>query len=100
MQNKVTNLLRDTETNSVLMIYWQSTVTKDGKTLTEEFNSGLQPKLSSDPSFIPYENITEEIANQWLQEVLSGAMFENLEEQLLEQLDNQAPPAHANGLPW
>ena len=49
---------------------------------------------------VPYSEITEEMAIQWVKDALTEEKVEQIEEALQNQLDEQAAPTKAAGLPW
>lgn len=49
---------------------------------------------------VPYSDITEEMAIQWVKDALTEEKVEQIEEALQNQLDEQAAPTKAAGVPW
>ena len=49
---------------------------------------------------VPYSEITEEMAIQWVKDALTEEKVEQIEEALQNQLDEQAAPTKAAGVPW
>jgi len=49
---------------------------------------------------VPYSEITEEMAIQWVKDALTEEKVEQIEEALQNQLDEQAAPTRAAGVPW
>ena len=60
----------------------------------------LQEKSPSDDSFIPYENITEELAIEWLKDALGESAINAIETNLDFFISEQIKPKYASGLPW
>jgi hypothetical protein len=51
-------------------------------------------------SLIPYSDLTEAIVVQWVKDALTEEKVEQIEEALQNQLDEQAAPTKAAGVPW
>jgi len=49
---------------------------------------------------VPYSDITEEMVVQWVKDALTEEKVEQIEEALQNQLDEQAAPTKAAGVPW
>ena len=53
------------------------------------------------PDFlIPYSDLTEEIVVGWVKDALTEEKVEQIEDALQSQLDEQAAPTKAAGVPW
>ena len=51
-------------------------------------------------SLIPYSDITEKMVVEWVKDALTEEKVEQIEEALQAQLDEQAAPTRAAGVPW
>ena len=51
-------------------------------------------------SLVPYSDITEEMVVGWVKDALTEEKVEQIEEALQSQLDEQAAPTKAAGVPW
>lgn len=51
-------------------------------------------------SLIPYSDLTEAIVVQWVKDALTEEKVEQIEAALQNQLDEQAAPTKAAGVPW
>jgi len=51
-------------------------------------------------SLIPYSDLTEATVVQWVKDALTEEKVEQIEEALQNQLDEQAAPTKAAGVPW
>ena len=51
-------------------------------------------------SFVPYEDLTEEICIGWVQDSLGEETVESMESGLSANLDEQENPTEAAGVPW
>lgn len=99
MNIKITDLVSRSEDGSVHMVFYEASITKDGKTVKLDQNISLFPKDSSDPSFIPYENLTEEKVIEWVLELLTEDGLQDIEDQLIAKL-NQPINTSMKKLPW
>jgi hypothetical protein len=57
-------------------------------------------KLSYPSTFIPYENLTEELCIEWVQSTLGEEKINQLKDQLIYQLREDEHPTEALGVPW
>lgn len=57
-------------------------------------------KDPSDASFVPYEEITEELALTWLHEAMQEDQVRAHEDNVKNQIAKQKNPETASGLPW
>ena len=51
-------------------------------------------------AFIPYLELTPEVVEGWLKDALGAEQIAALEERLQTELDEQAAPTKAAGIPW
>ena len=51
-------------------------------------------------SFIPYLDLTPVVVEGWVKDALGAEQIEALEARLQTELDEQAAPTKATGLPW
>ena len=51
-------------------------------------------------NLVPYSDITEEMVVAWVKEALTEEKVEQIEDALQSQLDEQAAPTKAAGVPW
>jgi hypothetical protein len=100
MEIKIVDLVRKSENGCFNMIYWQASLTKDGKTVVEDHNISLFPKETTDPSFVPFEQVTETLAMEWLKAAVSQEELDQTEQRLLDKIENEPNPAFINGMPW
>ena len=56
--------------------------------------------LERPDSLIPYSDLTEEIVVGWVKDALTEEKVEQIEDALQSQLDEQAAPTKAAGVPW
>ena len=85
--------------NSVITAHWRCTATDD----SGEFSAGSYGTcgFSADPEatdFVPYAELTEEVVLGWCFE--DGIDQEATETSLQANIDLQAAPVKASGVPW
>ena len=51
-------------------------------------------------NLVPYSDITEEMVVEWVKDALTAEKVEQIEDALQSQLDEQAAPTKAAGVPW
>ena len=51
-------------------------------------------------TIIPYADLTEEVVVGWAKDALGAEQIEAVEERLQVELDEQAAPTKAAGIPW
>lgn len=91
---KVNQLKRRLDTGLVFNASYQVSAT-DGEINAE--TSGSVSLGEPDPeSFIPYEDLTENVVLNWIY----GKVGIEMENQLAEIIENQKNPKEAIGLPW
>ena len=88
----------------VLQTYWQKIGTD------EEGNSGsfsgatpFDPKNINKDSFVPFNQLTEEIVLNWIKAVVTGSYEEHVNEQILRQINEKKNPivdVSENSFPW
>lgn len=88
------------ESNFVFQTYWEKTGTDElGNTGT--FN-GATP-FKQDPSqstFIPFEQLTEEVVIGWIQAVVVGDYEQHVNGQIAQQIQLKRTPVGTPDLPW
>jgi hypothetical protein len=98
---EVTNLERLAPDNLVWRVHYKAALTVGDMTESTTGFVGLFSKDSSDPTFVPYEQITKEVAHQWLMERLnSGDVY-----RISQELHNRLAPVQEEleivvGTPW
>lgn len=86
----------------VAMVTWRLTAT-DGKNTVEVGNNAQFPETESDPNFIPYSNLTQEIVLNWVKDQLGTDGVEFYKAKAQAQLDELAKPPlvpEYTPLPW
>ena len=102
MNLHIKNLKRHAETGVVTSILWVASLADPtGKVRVEvRGEKVLVPKDPSDPSFVPYQNITLDTAETWLKLSLGQDGLQNIEGELNALLKDKTAPAIVSGNPW
>lgn len=100
MQLRIQQLERQVNDGLVITVHWDAIKSADGHTARVYGSYALPAKDPSDPSFIPFDDLTEEIVLGWLREAMGEETVEQLEATLDSQLDALINPVVASGLPW
>jgi len=94
----IANLERHTADSIVFTAHWTLAATDGTYTSTAYGSIGLE---QPEGDIIPYADLTPEIVIGWVQEKLGGAeKVAEIEAALQAQLDEQAAPTKAAGVPW
>lgn len=96
MNLHIEQLERSLPDGVVVIAHWTAELTEDGYTVSTYGMSTLPQKDPSDPSFIPFDELTEEVVLGWVQEQ-AGDEIEATLNRLLNELKN---PTIASGMPW
>lgn len=94
MQLNIVNAERDSATGAIKVLHWVAT-----KTAGEHTASSYGTAALGEPgeTFVPYEEVTQELATEWLGGVMD---LEATEAGLDTQLAALANPPVVSGLPW
>ena len=92
---KVANLERNTADGKVFTVHY--TITAEDGT----YSSGAYGSLGFDGEVtIPFADLTEEVIVGWVKEQFGAEKVTEIEAALQVQLDEQAAPTKASGVPW
>lgn len=80
--------------------HWRVSDTQDGFTGSVYGTISLPHKEPSDPTFIPYEDLTESIVIQWVKDEMGADQVAAHEANVQAQIDKQKNPTTASGVPW
>jgi hypothetical protein len=93
---QVQNMTRDLSNGFVITVAWACTASQDS---ASAFHGGTTVYTQESDSFIPYDDLTEEIVLGWVYETLGDQKAE-IEASLTAKVKKQLNPVSANGLPW
>jgi len=91
----VVNMNRLTSDNFVVTVHFSVTAT-DGDYSANTYGT-ISYTQKPDESFVPYEELTQEIVVGWCQESLGK---DTVEESLATQIDALKNPTQVSGTPW
>jgi hypothetical protein len=84
----------------VITVHWEATKNVEGASARVYGSVGLPPKEPTDPSFVPFDELTPEIVIAWVQAQLGEDEVASIESSLDAQIEAQLHPVNASGLPW
>lgn len=90
----IRNVNRLVDTGFVVTVYYE-VIAKDG-----EYQESIVDSVgyaNTDESFVPYEQLTNELVIDWVQKSVGK---ERLEKMLAEKIEAQTKVLFAHGLPW
>ena len=96
MELTIAQLERNTADGGVTVAHWPATKTAGEHTASSYGTVSFQPDPDAE-GFIPFEELTVETVTGWVQEALD---LEGIEAGLDANLELQANPVTASGLPW
>lgn len=96
----ISQLERSLPDGTVMTAHWRVTATD------EQFGAGaygtqsFPAKEPSDPTFVPYEQITEEMVLSWLHATMGAEQVQAYETSIAQQIEKAKNPVSAVGTPW
>jgi len=96
----IVQLERHTTDGLVITAHWQAVKESDGKQARVYGSIGLPMKDPSDPSFIPFDELTEDVVLSWVHAALGDEQVAAYEANLDAQLDALINPPVLTGMPW
>jgi len=92
----IANLDRETADGFVFMVHYTVNAFND------TYSSGAYGSIGLErhDNLIPFSELTEEIVVGWVKEKFGDEKVAEIEAALQAQLDEQAAPTKASGLPW
>jgi hypothetical protein len=96
MNLKIVQLDRSLPDGVVFTAHWTADLIEDEYTVSIYGSVELEQKDPSDPSFIPFEDLTEEVVIGWVQSKIGDEIEDNLN----RQMQALKHPTSASGVPW
>jgi hypothetical protein len=96
----INQLDRKTDGNVVYTAHWSASKTVDGFTAGSYGTVSFPEKEPTDPSFIPYENLTASTVEGWVRAALGAEQIAAMEAAYDASIAEQKAPKTASGLPW
>jgi hypothetical protein len=110
MKIQISNLDRVLPAGVVTTVHWIATLSEPKETSIwgekSDFTAsaygslGVPAKDPSDPTFIAFEDLTEEQVKQWTLDAMGEEQVTALQTNLNNQIEAQKHPVTATGLPW
>lgn len=92
---KIANLERETATGKVYTVHYTIDASNDTYRSGAYGSIGLDGEVST-----PFADLTEEQCVNWVKDSLGEDKVSEIEAALQAQLDEQAAPTKASGVPW
>lgn len=87
--------------NAVVQTYWTKTGTDElGNTGTFSGATPFTAQNVPPDSFVPFDQLTEEIVIGWVKNVVTGSYEEHVNGQIQKQIDDRKNPVTDASLPW
>ena len=99
----IATLEHEISDGSVIVAHWRASDSEVVDDVTYSGSSygtcGFAPDPSS-PSYVPYLDITEEMAIGWTKDSLGEEQVESIEASIAAQIEESKAPAISTGTPW
>ena len=99
-QWQICQLERSLPDGIVLTAHWRCNGTDGTFTGSVYGSQALPANDPAAPGFVPYEQITKDLALQWLHASMGAEQVSSHESNVQLQIDKQANPTQASGVPW
>jgi hypothetical protein len=96
---KVADLEYKTDGKEVTTVHWEAIKEADGHHARVYSSIMLSPKDKNDPTFIEFDNLTEELVIDWTKKQL-GDEVKDIEKRLDVQIQELINPKKKFGTPW
>jgi hypothetical protein len=100
MQLHIANLDRALPAGIVTTVHWTATKVDGDFTASAYGSLGVPAKEPTDPTFIPFESLTEAEVKQWVIQTMGEEQVAALQANLDGQIASQKNPVTATGTPW
>lgn len=90
-------LERELADDGVIVAHWRATDVDGDYSASSYGTCGFSPD-ASDPAFIAYDSLTEDIVLQWCWD--NGVDKDAIEASLAANIESQKNPVSASGVPW
>jgi hypothetical protein len=89
------------KTDAVVQTYWQKIGTdSDGNEGTFSGATPFTINETDSTDFIPFNELTESTAIEWIKQVVIGSYEEHVNEQIQRQIDEKKSNIRESSLPW
>jgi hypothetical protein len=97
---QLVDMKRQLPSGLVTELHWTATQTDGDFTASAYGSLGVPAKDPSDPTFIPFDQLTEAEVKQWVITTMGEEQVAALQANLDGQIEAQKHPTSASGLPW
>ena len=99
----ISTLEHEISDGAVIVAHWRASDSEVVDDVTYSSSSygtcGFTPDPSS-PDYVPYADITEEMAIGWTKDSLGEEQVESIEASIASQIDAEKNPTQEAGVPW
>lgn len=96
----IAQLDRSLPDGTILTAHWRCTGTDGAFTGSVYGTQSFPTKDPADPTFVPYDHITQATALAWVHQAMGPEQVTAHEANVQQQLAAQANPTGASGTPW
>ena len=100
MNLNIAQLDRSLPDSVVVTAHWTASLTEGDLTASSYGTCSFEQKDPSDPNFIPFDDLTEEVVLGWVQDKMGEEQVAALQANLNNQMDVLKNPTSASGVPW
>jgi hypothetical protein len=100
MNIQIVDTNRELPSGLITTIHWTATQTDGDFTASAYGSLGVPAKDPSDPTFIPFDQLTEAEVKQWVLDTMGEEQVAALQANLDGQIEAQKNPTSASGMPW
>lgn len=84
----------------VFVAHWRVTKVEDDCSGTAYGTQSFESKDPADPTFVPYDELTEAQVVDWVKAAMGDVRVAEIEANVQAQIDSQKNPTQASGMPW
>ena len=95
----IAQLERSTKDGNVITAHWVANL-MDGDCFAHRYGSQYFEYDSTDPDFIAYEDLTEDIVLGWLFDAIGEEEKDAIEDSMNLEIEEKKKPKVETGLPW
>jgi hypothetical protein len=100
MKITIVDAVRQLPSGVVTTLHWRATKVEDNYVASAYSEINVPTKDPSDPTFIPFEQLTESEVINWVLTAMGEEKVSALEANLVAQIEAQKNPVSATGVPW
>ena len=97
---QINDLKRDPSSNVVVSVQWDIVVHDQGSMISQSFVHDLPPKDPSDASFVNYADLSEDLVEQWVIDLVGQEFISEQEQKMLNRIAECQSVNVESGTPW